>query len=617
MNRKKFISIILSICFICGLSVKTAYAADDNGKIDLYQVFSSKADAMKTEVGSRIYKWSMHLPDDGIIYKSEQSNSFSMSTDSYQSNIQLEIDKNKNNLTLEEYLYKLQNKPKSSFFWYDNDKEYSMNIQNDDTGKKYIRIIKTDQSYDYYMVNEAAEESSNYMENRIYVENNYIYNLTVSMKGEFYKEHQEMFDKLISSFKISFDEKNPYIKELSDSVSNQRKFTNASYGWQITLNPYWKVNGIANARVQNFTPVYSDEELSMENKASQSDEEDQDKIKEGVTVSLVNSAISGETATSFGEKELNDFKNNYNSKTYEILSYGKKVQNSLDMYSLVIRNKTITGKPYVIHNLYVVGNGYKYIVSAIMKDEKYNDTKKRSEFESMINSFTLSRNNLNKYLGKIVPAESLININDSKDFKLKKYTFGTKITKSWNISDSNSDDYYTYNEKFIQEDFSGDIKNNECSFAIDPLSNISINMSAGLDANEINENIKKRAETLSKDNEVLMGLAKVTIKSAEYNGAKLYYVAKEYDLNSILNFVQSDKTKNYNFENLENEYIYIIKIGNNTYIESIAIPLSRTTDANINKVHKIWSDTSVNGTNYSKCNTSWKDHKLDEYITDK
>lgn len=616
MRNKKIISVILSICLTTGLSVKTAYAADDNGKIDLYQVFSSKADAMKTEVGSRIYKWSMHLPDDGVIYKSQQANYFSMSTTSYQSDIQLEIDKNKNNLTLEEYLYNLQNKPKNSFFYYDDDKEFSMSIQNDGTGKRYIRIIKADQIYDYYMVNEAAEESGNYIENRIYIENNYIYNLTVSMKTAYYKEHQEMFDKLISSFKISFDEKNPYIKELSDSVSTQRKFTNASYGWQITLNPYWKVDGIANARVQNFIPVYSDEELNMSSK-DQSSEDDPYKVEEGVTVSLVNSAVSGETAESFGEKELNDFKSNYNSSAYDILSCGKKIQNNLDMYSLVIRNKTITGKPYVVHSLYVIGNGYKYIVSATMKDEKYNDAQKRTEFENMINSFALSRSNLSKYLGKIIPADSLININESKDFKLKKYSFGTKLTKGWDISDNSNTDYYAYNQKFMQQDYNGNITNSEYSSAVDPFSNINLIINAGLDASEINENIKKRAETLSADDEVLMGLAKVTIKSADYNDAKLYYVAKEYDLNSILNFVQSDKTKTYNFENLQNEYNYIIKIGNNTYTESITIPLSRTTNTNMDKIHKIWSDTSVNGTNYSKLNISWKDHKLDEYITNK
>lgn len=508
MRNKKIISVILSICLTTGLSVKTAYAADDNGKIDLYQVFSSKANAMKTEVGSRIYKWSMHLPDDGVIYKSQQANYFSMSTTSYQSDIQLEIDKNKNNLTLEEYLYNLQNKPKNSFFYYDDDKEFSMSIQNDGTGKRYIRIIKADQIYDYYMVNEAAEESGNYIENRIYIENNYIYNLTVSMKTAYYKEHQEMFDKLISSFKISFDEKNPYIKELSDSVSTQRKFTNASYGWQITLNPYWKVDGIANARVQNFIPVYSDEELNMSSK-DQSSEDDPYKVEEGVTVSLVNSAVSGETAESFGEKELNDFKSNYNSSAYDILSCGKKIQNNLDMYSLVIRNKTITGKPYVVHSLYVIGNGYKYIVSATMKDEKYNDAQKRTEFENMINSFALSRSNLSKYLGKIIPADSLININESKDFKLKKYSFGTKLTKGWDISDNSNTDYYAYNQKFMQQDYNGNITNSEYSSAVDPFSNINLIINAGLDASEINENIKKRAETLSADDECLWDLQRL------------------------------------------------------------------------------------------------------------
>jgi homocitrate synthase NifV len=115
------------------------------------------------------------------------------------------------------------------------------------------------------MVDEAAEELRDYIENRIYVTNNYIYNLTISMNGEFYKQHEEMFDKLSSSFKLSFDEKNPYIKELSDSVSTTREYKNTSYGWKLVMSPYWKVEGTPNARNQSFRPVYSDEELNVSN----------------------------------------------------------------------------------------------------------------------------------------------------------------------------------------------------------------------------------------------------------------------------------------------------------------------------------------------------------------
>lgn len=621
MKYKKIVSIVLSACLALCINVKPVFAIDDNGKIDLYEAFSSNQDKMKTEVGSRIYKWSMHLPDDGTIYKSEQANYFNMSTSSYQSNIQLEVDKNRDNVTLEELLYKMQNRPNNRYFYYGDDKEYVMDIRSDESGQKYIHIIKANQMYDSYMVNEAAQEFSDYIENRIYVSNNYIYNLTITMKGAFYREHEEMFNKLSSSFKLSFDNNNPYIKELSDSVSTTRDYSNSSYGWKITLSPYWRVNGVPNARTQYFVPVYSDDELNMSYKPEANIEGEYD-VQEGLVVTLLGSVNSNETAASFGEKELTNFKNNYNSKVYEILDYGKKTQSNLDTYHSVIRYKTITGKPYVVHNLYVVGNGYKYTVSATMKDEKYADAKKRADFENMLNSFSLSKNNLSKYLGKIVLAESLIDVNSSKDFKMKKYDFTTKLTKTWNTSDNDfyyGSNYYKGMSESYQPgwDYRANITNNEFINATEAASNINISMVAGLNAGDMNELINNRAESLSKDDEVRMGLAKITIKSCQYGNAEIYYISKEYDLNSVLSFVQSDKTKTYDFEKLQNQYDYIVKVGNNTYTQSISLPLAMTTEINKAKVNKIWSDTSICGTNYSKYDLSWKLHTLEEFNADK
>jgi hypothetical protein len=83
------------------------------------------------------------------------------------------------------------------------------------------------------------------------------------MNGKFYEEHEEMFGKLASSFKLTFDEKNQNIKELSDSVSTSREYKNSSYGWKMMLSPYWKVEGTPNARNQSFRPLYSDEEMNQ------------------------------------------------------------------------------------------------------------------------------------------------------------------------------------------------------------------------------------------------------------------------------------------------------------------------------------------------------------------
>jgi hypothetical protein len=154
--------------------IAPAVFAEDSGKVDLYEVFSNKEDQMKTEVGSRIYKWSMHLPDDAVIYKSDRVNYFNMSTTSYQASVDLEVNKNINSQTLEDVLFNMQNQMRMGYYWYWGDKEFQVEIAKDNFGQRYIRVIKTSGYYDYYLVDEAAQEFGEYIENRIYIANNYI-----------------------------------------------------------------------------------------------------------------------------------------------------------------------------------------------------------------------------------------------------------------------------------------------------------------------------------------------------------------------------------------------------------------------------------------------------------
>lgn len=618
---KKLLAIIVCAFILIGAVNPAVFAEGADGMIDLYEVFSNKTDQMKTEVGSRVYNWSMHLPDDAIIYKSEQVNYFNMSTTSYQSSVSLEVNKNTDNLTLEEMLYNMQNQSKMGYYWIWGDKEFQVGIAEDDMGQKYIRIIKTSGFYDYFLVDEAAEEFREYVENRIYIANNYIYNLTVFMNGEFYRQHEEMFSKLVSSFKLSFDNKNPYIKELSDSVSTTREYKNTSYGWKITLNPYWKVEGTPNARNQSFRPVYTDEELNADAKP-QEESMDEFKVPEGITVSLTGSAQSGETSTKWAEKEIEKFKRNYNSKVFDILKSEARVQGNTNVHRVTVRYKTVTKKPYIIDNLYVIGNGYKYLVSAIVMEEQYQDSKKRSGFEAMLNSFVLDKTYLSKYLGKITEAESLMDLNASKELKMKKYDFATRVTKSWNTNSNYG--YYNYGryyDKFYYMDeaygYGGNVSNNEFVSAFQPESNMIVNMSAGLNTAEMDEIMKQKAERFLNDDEIRMGLASVKIQSAVHNGASICYIAKEYNLDAINKFVNEDKTKTYNLESLSNEYEYTVKIGKDLFTQSIMIPVANTTSENLLKANNIWGNTTINKVNYSKLNLGWKQHKLEEFDKEK
>lgn len=616
-DLKRILSVIICVLMITVSVPVSAFAVDDDGKIDLYKVFSNENDIMKTEVGSRVYKWSMHLPDDGIIYKSDRANFFNMSTASYNSNIQLEVNKNEDKLTLEEMLYKMQNSSRMNNYWIWGDKEYYVDIAQDASGQRYIKVIKTNTFYDYYLVDKAAQEFSDYIENRIYIANDYIYNLTVDMNGEFYRQHEDMFAKLVNSFKLSFDLSNPNIKELSDSVSTTREYKNTSYGWKITMSPYWRLNNTPNSRNQTFSPVYTDEELNIE--GTKENDDNEIKIQEGVTVSLVSSIASGDTASAWAGQEIQMLKNNYNSDVYEILKNENVSRNRMDIHHVAIRYKNITKNPYIVDNLYVLGNGYKYLVSATIKEEKYQDSSKRSGFDTMLNSFTLDSSCLSKYIGKIVAAESLMDIRSPKELKTKKYDFSTKVTKSWDVFSNNSYYYNGYvNRVYMDKMTMGSmymerVSNNEFVYAYEPMSGISINMSAGLNANDIHQVVSDNVQRYLKDSDIGVGLAKVKIQSAENNGAVIYKIEKEYDIGAIYNFVNSDSTKIYDLEQLQNEYMYIVKTGKDIYMENITLPVAKITDNNKQKINNIWANTTINKINYSASSNNWVEHKLDEF----
>lgn len=155
---KRIFTIAIAAIVMATIIPVYSFAKDDDGKIDLYKVFSNQNDIMKNQVGSRVYKWSMYLPDDGIVYKSDRANFFNMSTSSYRANIQLMVSKNEDELTLEDILYKMQNSSRQQNYWIWGDKEYNMEIATDSFNQRYIKVVKTEKYYDYYLVDKAAEE---------------------------------------------------------------------------------------------------------------------------------------------------------------------------------------------------------------------------------------------------------------------------------------------------------------------------------------------------------------------------------------------------------------------------------------------------------------------------
>ncbi|SET09851.1 hypothetical protein SAMN05660297_01396 [Natronincola peptidivorans] len=616
-QRKRFITIFLCLMIFIASVPSYVFGLEDDGSIDLYEVFSSKADRMKTEVGSRIFKWSMHLPDDAIVYKSDRANYFDMYTESYQSNVSLEVMKNEQKYTLEDILYSRQmNTRDFHYYWYYSQKEFTFDIQQDERGEKYIRIVKMDPFYDYYLIDDAAEEFSSYIENRIYIKNDYIYNLEVTMEGRYYRENPEMFNKLTSSFVLSYDENSPYIKELSDSVSEPRAYDNTSYGWRITVNPYWKEEGISNARVQHFTAVYSDEEIYGTDEDILEEELDFNNhlpFREGITVSLVSSALPTETAEGWAKEEIQDLQQNYNDKVYEILQAEKVQLGDAEGYRVKIKYTTIPKNPYVVDTLYVIGRGYKYRLVANISDKKYNEPRTREAFETMLKSFRLT-NQRSSYLGKILDPTSLIDWTEPKEIKTKRYNYKADLTKIWHTHDNFYSGGYGYYDYYDNYYYYPSMGNQESVSAYQTGNNMALMMMAGFDTRSFDDIIKDYVNMILERDEVRIGLADLQVSSATIGPVSIYRIITEYDLDAMNQFALTDETKSYDYTSLTNQYTYMVKLGNDLYTQTVTIPLANTTDYTKRSMEGVWKNTSILGTNYSSRIGSWNRHHNSEFL---
>lgn len=618
MKHKKFYSlVILSIIFLITSFPSYAASIKDDGTVDLYEAFSSQKDRMKTEVGSRIFKWSMHLPDDAVVYKSDRANYFNMYTENYKTSVSLEVIKNQQKYTLEDILYSRQSSNLGLYsYWYYSQKEFTFNIEEDPLGERFIRIVKTDPYYDYYLVDSVAEEFSSYIENRIYIKNDYIYSLEILMDGKYYRENPEMFDKLVSSFRLSYDENNPYIKELSDSVSVPREYQNTSYGWKITVNPYWKEEGVSNARVQHFSAVYSHEEIYGEKETTSEDTTSFNHympFQEGITVSLVSSASSTDTSEKWGKEELNKLSLNYNEKVYEVLEAQETQLGNNKAYRVKVKYYTTPNNPYIVDTLYVVGNGYKYRVTANISDKKYKEPKTKEAFETMLKSFRLT-NQKSKYLGKILDPTNLMNWDEVKEIKTNKYNFKTTLTKKWHTYDNFYSGGYGAVDSYSTFYYYPPMGNQESVSAYQTDNNMNLVMRAGLDTRDIDSIIRDYVTLLLDNDEARIGLADIKVASTTVGDVKIYKISTEYDINALNQFAKEDETKYYDYNSLTNQYTYILKIGNDLYHQTVMIPLANTTPYTKREMEKVWENTQVLDVNYSQKITNWRQHPNSEFL---
>lgn len=655
MRRTIIFILILSLVLTFSMG-SFSYAGSNSGKIDFYKVFS-KNDENIDKIGNRIYNWSIYLPSDAVINKDPKATSFDMYTNSFKTNVTINVVRNARNLTLEEIFARMMESTGYGLSQYDNSYMCSAGIHQSMDKNKYIMVSSIEpESYLYKTTNED-EENGTYREQRIYLgkSNNvdYIYTVTISMDFQYYRHHTSMFSKIADSFKTTFDANNPNIKDLSDLVTTYRFFENRIYGWKIELAPYWKLEGSETAIAQTFSPLYSDEEIGSsfegedtempedstdpdkdntpESESTQTDESEQDnsnqantsnadaasqtsaksnKITDSLNVSVLSSISPYHTFDEWVGSITRTIQSNYNPKLYTILVEPQKVDIPGGRGRLMVfRIKNANSGSMIQGLLLAQGNGYRYKVELNMAESKYNEKEGKATFDRMLKSFRLTQTK-SKYVKEFLPLELVYDVSAPKTIYMEKYDLKIVADNSWSDYFDLFSDYSYYNS--YDSYYDPETTSSE-SFSLNHYSSGAVlSVSADLSSEPIEQTLGSLLEGELSSQDILSGILDIRGFKAQSGETTVYKITRNYNLEKIEGL--SDSKKVYDYSDLEDTYTYIIKSGEEIYYINLSIPLINTSPENIKMLNSIWQNTYLNKVKIGVKASNWEAVNLDKFV---
>lgn len=612
---KRFLIISIIVTFLLSLVAPLSFAQDD-GVIDFYTVFS-KDDVNKNRVGNSIYNWSIYMPQDAYINKDPKGSYFSMSSSSYKANISVEAIPNKESFSsLDEILL------------YGSDiinsdgsvsKIYSLKKGKDKNGQEYIEItsVYTDS---FYVFVDEEETSGTFNLTRIYLSKNkkynYIYRLTISMDLNFYTEHKNLLYKIADSFELQFDSKNPNIKDLADNVTSWRVHKNTSYGWQIDLPPYWKSTDIYNfeynSSTQSFAPLYTDEEIGLNTQKQQDGvttplQVEQQEYDEYLSVSFV--ANSNVSFDKWVELEMKNVEL-YNKSLCKIISSKSLNINGAKAKLFELNIRKSLQKNFVEKRMYVDFNNNKYFVKLYVKEDKYN--KDKQKYDRIINSFKPIPTK-SKYLDSILWTGDLKPQNTFKTVKLNKAPFEMNISKDYKTNIPYY--YYSYYTQVINAptlSISQGISDVETITLYNtPYSTLTINGGINLDPAE--KIIKNTMQAWVESNEYKSKTADMKLQKYSTGELTIYKFTYVYNLSKLPDLAKGNPNRDFNFLNLQNRVIYMIKYKQYYYTIDLSVPVlywnSITLDNFTNSINTI----KIDKVNFSKLNMKFVNEDLEKF----
>ncbi len=654
MKKISAFTLALFLCMTININGFT-YAREYPGKIDFYKVFSKNNENID-RIGNKIYNWSIYLPSDAVISKNPKATSFDMYTNSFKSNVTVNVFKNIHNLTLEEIYVNMLESSGYVYPEYGNSYRCSAEIQKERDGNKYIIISSISPEYFEYKVSDNSdEETGTYSEQRVYLGKNntinYIYTVDISMDLEYYKHHKNLFLKIADSFKTSFDTSNPNIKNLSDLVTSYRIHENKIYGWKIELAPYWKLQGNDTSITQLFMPLYSDEEIGQDNQSGSDMDTSSDSnpldttepgqdnpsvqetivssspgqdnssskaITESLNVSVISSIPQGQSFDLWSDEEMKSLQSNYNQNLFSTLSEVQNI-NMPDAKAklLVLKIKNSNKDSMIIGTMLVQGHEYRYKIVLEIPESKFNERAGKDAFFRTIKSFGLTKSK-SKFVQELIPVESVLDYNAPKIISLKQYNLKINANNRWSkpfsIFDGQIEEYtYPGYSDYYDDSYNYGDSSYETLTLNHLKSGTALTIDASVSSQPFDQVLHQLLYGKITNPEINSKVINLNANKSEFGDITVYKIVETYNIGKMEELFQSDNRITYNYTTLSNTYTYIFQAGEDLYNLSFSIPLINCSAENIKIIEELWKRVIVDEKEIGIGTSNWEPVDLEKY----
>lgn len=350
----------------------------------------------KDKIGDSYYKWSMLLPDDlKLEYRSFNGteNIFKALDDSYMVSVNLY------NLSADSSLDNATANIKEDI------SEYTLIDYSEDAnnGVDYVEFVYKDDEWT--------------VQRRVFLTKDKEYEICIYTKNE-NSYDDEKYSSLMESLDFTFDKKGS-TEDLSDvSTQGYRRYQDTRLKWSMDMVPYWEE--VKDDKIQNVISFYGQEYEYMSVR--------------------VYSLDKGDTLDSITQKDLDSDADEYNSEFYQVIKQEKGKISGIDCnkvyYTLKFNKKLVYGC-----EIYITDKNYKYIITSQIPEDVYNNPKKKSLYDGMLDSFTFKQLD-SKVIGKLLDPKK-VNLKD-KTRKIDEETYSINIPVSWDETDTSTKENRIY-----------------------------------------------------------------------------------------------------------------------------------------------------------------------------